>query len=155
MSLWIAVLAPVSALLGVVVGQYVASRRESSQWLRDQELKAFTALVYASRSMLWRGAEITAEDPPTRLRPNQPVRTAMFDLREALASVEMLTESKDVMRMCAELEDEFGNALYPFFQTLAGPPADDAPEVVRARQTLERFRVAAKTEIRSHRRRSL
>lgn len=143
---YLQVLAPVSALLGVLVGTLLSARKERRNWQRDKKYSVYIGVIRAARAMLWRGDEIHTGRPEATIEEQRAeVRKAMMRLREQLSSVEMIAKGA-VVEAGRDLEGHFGNVLYPHFFEI--DVADgQAQQVQKARNLLVRFSEAARDDL--------
>ncbi len=146
MSLLDTVLPAVTALAGVGLGHTLNWRRETRAWQRDKKYEVYNAVTSAARILLWRGDEIDANRSDASLEERRErVRQAMFELREQLTSVSLITDGKPAT-VASELENHCGNVLYDYFFTVQ--QADDqAEDVLEARRLLTKFADAARKEL--------
>lgn len=139
-------IAPGFALLGVVLGTVLSARREHRQWLRERRFAAYSDVNLAARTMLWRGDEIGRDSAePDQDVQMAKVRAAMFDLRQAVAAVEIIGTSKGI-KVARNLKDASAD-LYRYLSNLQGPPEDDAIAVKQARAALGEYQEAMQQEL--------
>ncbi|WP_161965287.1 hypothetical protein [Ornithinimicrobium cerasi] len=128
-------IAPAAALLGVVLGTTLSGRREHRQWLRERRFEAYSDVNLAARTVLWRGDEIGRDSAEPDLEAQiAKVRAAMFDLRQAVATVEIIGTVTGI-KVARSLNDASA-ALYRYLSELKGPPEDDAIAIQQARAAL-------------------
>ena len=137
---------PGVALLGVAVGAVLSGRREHRQWLRERRFEAYSKVNLAARTMLWRGDEIGRESAGADLASQVgKVRAAMFDLRQSVATVEIIGTNTGI-RAARSLKDALAE-FYGYLTTLQGPPDDDATAVQQAQAALGKYQATMQKEL--------
>lgn len=114
------IVSAVASLGGVMLGTSLGGRRERRNWRRDKVFDVFTTFTSAARTFLWRAAEIDEGRRDLTLdEQHERLRTAMFDLREALARLELVGD-EPVRRAARDIEGHYGNTLYPWLHDAEG-----------------------------------
>jgi hypothetical protein len=140
-------IAPVAAIVGVVLGGGLSARRERRQWLTQQRFAAYTNLNSSARRMLWRGGEVgLIADGSTLPAQIDRVRAAMFDVRESAALVE-LVGAAPVVAQAQRLRSMFGDELFDYLTSLDGPQDESHPAILNARQQLKAFQEATRNHL--------
>lgn len=140
-------IAPISALAGVLVGGASTAKREHRQWLRDRRHEVYGSVSSAARTMLWRGDEIGRKSDGEDLEDQKSrMRGAMFDVREAVAQLELIGTPKTV-KAGQELRSCLGREVFNFFAESSGPLAENAIQVTYGREALTKFQEAARSEL--------
>lgn len=139
-------IAPTAALLGVALGSVLSARREHRQWLRERRFEAYSGVNLAARQILWRGDEIGRDTTEPDLDAQVArVRVAMFELRQAVATVEMSGTPAGVD--AARAVKDASSDLYRYLAALKGPADDDAIAVQQARAALGKYQQAMQREL--------
>ena len=103
-----ALIAAASALFGVGLGALLSGTQEHRRWLRNERYAVYLRAVTAARTMLYRCDEVDAYPTPAEV---DVIREAMFQVRDALAAVEVVAAG-DVGSRSEELRRVLGRQLY-------------------------------------------
>ena len=140
------VTAIVSAILGVaaaVIGAWFAAKAQRRQWRDDLRLNSYVDLLRDVRAVLYRGREVgSGGSEKSRLEEMSALRDAFEQYRSEYNRVRLVGPPK-VAVANENLHDYITYDLATWFEGRKERHPENAAEVIRARELLDRFLAAA------------